>query len=221
MKKIFLGLLVVVALVVLGLSYVGIVPILSKPFNKPKDLGVKVDKNLVYDFEKKYGYEDGSGKVSLDVELSSEEISSVFAVWEERDVNFPLKDVQVKFYPDGSAEASGILKLPVAVVLAKQLGYSESEIEQGKQYVEFVNGDLPFYLKGNGGMTNNEIRMNPTAFQIGKITVPDTIISPLKSLVTDMINRRIDQIGGVDVREASFTTGAFKLVGTVPSTIKY
>jgi len=221
MKKFLLGLTVLVIMIVVALSYIGIVPILSKPFNKPKDLGIKSDPNLIYEFEKKYGYDDGSGKVNLDVVLSSEEVSSVFAVWEERDVNFPLRDVQVKFNSDGSAQASGIIRLPVVVSLAKQLGYSDSEIEQGKQYVQLLNGDLPFYLEGNGSMINNQLTMNPSTFQIGRVTVPGEIVPPLQSLVADMINRRIQQIGGADIKRASFETGAFKLVGSVPSTINY
>jgi hypothetical protein len=36
-----------------------------------------------------------------------------------------------------------------------------------------------------------------------------------------MINRRLKQIGGADIQDASFTNGVFHLVGTVPSTIKY
>jgi hypothetical protein len=70
-------------------------------------------------------------------------------------------------------------------------------------------------------MINNKITVNPASFQVAKISVPDNIITPASLLVTDMINKRISQIGGADIKEASFKTGAFKLQGSVPETIKY
>lgn len=221
MKNFFLGLLVMLLIIVGALAYIGVVPFLSPLITKPRDLGVKTDKALVTAFEKKYGYDDGSGKVKLNATLSSEEITSVFAVWEDRDQYFPLKNVQVKFNPDGTGEASGILKLSTAVSLAKNLGYTDSDIDKGKKYVQYVAGDLPFYVKGTGGMVNNTLSMNPSELVIGRVNVPENIVTPLKSAVADMVNRRIKQIGGADIKEASFATGAFHLIGTVPSTIKY
>lgn len=221
MKNFFLGLLVMLLIIVGVLAYIGVVPFISPLITKPRDLGVKTDKSLVTAFEKKNGYDDGSGKVKLDVKLSSEEITSVFAVWEDRDQYFPLKNVQVKFNPDGTGEASGILKLSTAVALAKNLGYTDSDIEKGKKYVQYVAGDLPFYFKGTGGMTSNTLVVSPSELVIGRVSVPEYISTPLKSAVADMINRRLKQIGGADIREASFATGVFHLEGTVPSTIKY
>jgi len=105
--------------------------------------------------------------------------------------------------------------------LAKNLGYSDSDIEQGKQYVQYVAGDLPFYVKGTGGMTNNTLSINPSTFQIGRVTVPESITKPVAVAVGDMIERRISQIGGANIQEASFKSGSFRLVGSVPETIKY
>lgn len=221
MKKILIG-LVVVTLVVLGaLSYIGVAPVLSAPFNKPKDLGVKAKPKQVYDMEKAYADLDETDKVDVDMTLTSEQVTSVFAVWELRDTNYPFKNVQVKFSPDGTGEASGIIKLPVVVSLAKSLGYSDTEINSAKKYVQFVAGDLPFYLKGTGAITNNQISMSPAQLQIGKVTVPEQILTPLVSLATDMIERRIEQIGGADIKTANFSDGSFHLDARVPASIVY
>lgn len=221
MKKFIIFLLILILIPVAALIYLGFVPGVSKYVTKPVDLGIKTDKALVTAFETKYGQKDGSGKVALDVNLSSEEITSVFAVWEDRDVYFPLKDVQVRFNKDGTGEASGYLRIGTAVSLAKNLGYDDSDIQKGKDYIKYVSGDLPFYVKGTGGMVSNQLTIDPSTFQLGRVTVPDSITTPAARAVGDMINRRIKQIGGADIKDASFKDGSFHLVGTVPDSIKY
>lgn len=221
MKKLLIFVLLLILIPVGILSYLGFVPGVSKYVAKPVDLGIKTDKSLVTAFESKYGQKDGTGKIKLDVSMSSEEITSVFAVWEDRDIYFPLRDVQVKFNPDGTAEASGLLRIGTAVSLAKNLGYSDSDIQKGKDYIKYVSGDLPFYVKGTGGMQNNQLSINPSDFKLGRVNVPESITTPASKLVGDMVNRRIKQIGGADIEEASFKTGSFHLKGIVPDTIKY
>lgn len=221
MKKVLVGVIIIICFAVVVITYMGFMPVLSNYFSKAIDLGVKADKSLIYTFEEEYGKSNGTSKIDLDVNLSSQEITSVFAVWEERDKNFPLKDVQVKFNPDGTGEASGYLQVRTAVNLAKSLGYSDSDIETGKKYIKYVSGDLPFYLKGTGNMDNNTLVMSPQVFKVGKVTVPSNITNMASTAVTDMITRRINQIGGADIKKANFSSGSFHLQGSVPETIKY
>jgi len=222
MKKLLIVIFVLILIPVGILAYVGFVPGISKYVTKPVDLGIKTDKSLVTAFETKYSTQkDNSGKVKLDVQLSSEQVTSIFDVWEDRDIYFPLKNVQVRFNKDGTGEASGYLRIGTAVSLAKNLGYSDQDISKGKDYIKYVSGDLPFYVKGTGGMTDNILSIDPSTFQVGRVTVPDSITNPASKVVGDMINRRLKQIGGADIREASFATGELKLIGTVPDSIKY
>lgn len=221
MKKLFFSLLVLVVIVVGGLSYIGVMPFFSKFVAKQVDLGMKADPSLVTAFETKYGKPNGTGKIKLNVDLSSQEITSVFAVWGMRNKNFPLYNVQVRFNPDGTGEASGFLKIATGITFAKNLGYTNSEIDKGKAYIKYISGDLPFYVKGTGGMTNNILAINPTTLQIGRVTVPESITKLAAMGLGDMIERRIAQIGGADIKDANFKTGKFHLDGTVPETIKY
>ncbi|QQG41297.1 MAG: hypothetical protein HYV90_03945 [Candidatus Woesebacteria bacterium] len=221
LKKLLVGLVILLVIIVAILSYIGVMPVFSKYLAKPIDLGVKADPALVTAFESKFAPTAVDGKVNLDVNLSSAEVTSIFAVWETRDKNFPLHNVQVRFNSDGTGEASGFLKVATAISLAKNLGYSDSDIETGKKYVQFVSGDLPFYVKGTGGMTNNVLSINPTTFQLGRAGVPESITNLAANAVGDMIERRINQIGGADIQEANFKSGSFRLVGSVPETIKY
>ena len=221
MKKLFIFLLVLIVLVVAGLSYIGVMPFFSKFVAKQVDLGMKADPALVTAFETKYGKRNGTGKIKLNVDLSSQEITSVFAVWGMRNKYFPLYNVQVRFNPDGTGEASGFLKIATGITFAKNLGYSNSEIDKGKEYIKYISGDLPFYIKGTGGMTNNILSINPSTLQIGRVTVPESITKLAAVGVGDMIERRIAQIGGADIKDANFKNGVFHLDGTVPETIKY
>ncbi|WKZ25842.1 MAG: hypothetical protein QY322_00870 [bacterium] len=221
MKKFLIGLFIIIFLVVIVITYLGFMPVLSNYFSKTVDLEVKADKSLVYAFEEMYGQSNDSGKIDLDVYLTSQEITSIFAVWEERDKNFPLKNVQIKFHPDGTGEASGYLKIETAVNLAKDLGYSDSDIETGKKYIKYVSGDLPFYLKATGNMDNSTLVIAPEVFKVGKVTVPSNITNMTSTAVSDMVTRRLNQIGGVDLEKANFRSGDFHLQGSVPETIKY
>ena len=213
MKKLFVGIIILAIPGFVGYKFM----------MQASDLGVKGDVNLIKSFKERNGMslEPSDKKVSLDVTMTSEEITSVFAVWQEKDKNFPLRNVQIKFNPDGTAEASGYLKINNAIILAKNLGYSDSDIDKGKEYIKYVSGDLPFYVKGTGEMINNKITMSPQSFKIAKVSVPESIITPASALVSDMISRRINQIGGADIKEASFKNGIFKLQGSIPETIKY
>ena len=70
-------------------------------------------------------------------------------------------------------------------------------------------------------MTNNVLSINPTTLQVGRVTVPQSVTKPVFVAVGDMIEKRINQIGGADIKDANFKTGKFHLDGTVPETIKY
>jgi hypothetical protein len=188
-----------------------------------KDLGIKRDSSLVTKFKERNNLSvtPTYKNADLNTDMTSEEITAVFTLWQEKDKNFPLKDVQIRFNNDGTAEASGYLKVGNAINLAKNLGYSDTDIEKGKKYIKYVSGDLPFYTKGTGKMINNTITLSPTNFQIGKINVPESITQPASTLVSDMIKRRIDQVGGADIKEAAIKSGVFHIQGSIPESIQY
>lgn len=222
MKKILIFLLILVLIPLALLAYLGVVPGLSKIVAKPVELGVSSDKELVYTFETKHNMKKvGNSKIELVDDLSSQQVTSIFAVWEDRDIYFPLKNVQVRFNSDGTGEASGYLEIATAISLAKNLGYSDADIQKGKDYINYVAGDLPFYVKGTADMTSNILSLNPTNFQIGKVRVPESITTPLANVVEDMVYRRLNQIGGANVRDANFKNGKLHLDATVPDSIKY
>lgn len=234
MKKLFFGLIVIVTLLVSGLAYLGVVPFISPLITKPRDLGVKADPSLVVAFEEanemKNELPNGvvpegrepeySGNKTLNVEINNAEITSIFSYWKNQYNKMPIKDVQVKINDDGTGEASGILEVSTAIMMAKQLNYSDEDIEKGKSYVQYVAGDLPFYIKGVASVSNNKVSMSPSEIIIGRVTLPESLVSPVAKVSSDVIERRMNQIPGLNVKELTLENGAIHLVADVPDTIK-
>jgi len=234
MKNVLLVLLVLVLGAVGFLTWLGVVPVLSPLVVKAKDLGVKADPALVAAFDTKYGMKNElpggvvpdtrepqyEGSVHLDVTLSSEEVTSILDYWRSQYGKTPIRDVQVRFNPDGTGEASGILEVGTAIAMAKQLGYSDSDIAKGKTYVQFVAGDLPFYVAGTASVTNGNVTLSPTALEVGRVSVPGSLVAPVMGAVEDAIERRIRQIPRIAVDSVTMQNGTIHVVADAPTTIK-
>lgn len=234
MKKLLLVLLVLVVGIGGFLTWLGVVPVLSPLIVKAKDLEVTADPALVAAFDAKFGMKNElpqgkvpsdrepeyAGSVELDTTLTSAEVTSVLDYWRNQYEKTPIRDVQVRFNPDGTGEISGILEVGTAIAMAKQLGFSDTDIEKGKTYVQFVAGDLPFYAKGIAGVENNSVSISADTLQIGRVTVPSGFVEPVAEVVEDTIERRIRQVDGLIVRSASIESGSFHVDATAPDTIK-
>jgi hypothetical protein len=234
MKKLIIIVVVVLATLVGSLAYIGVVPFLSPLIAQPKDLGIDSDPALVAAFDQRNNMKNQipggvvpgdrqaefSGSTKLDVELSSQEVTSILNVWKARSPKLPIRDIQVRFNEDGTAEISGVLEIKTAISIAKSLGYSDGDIQKGKSYAKYVAGDLPFYVKGDGSVLDNAVSLSPTTFQLGRLTVPESITNQAKSVVEDMIEKRIKQVGSIEVESLTHDTGKLQFLGTVPDTIK-
>ena len=234
MKKLLFFVVLLILIPVAGLAYLGFVPGVSKYIAKPVDLGIKVDPSYTDSLEQKISFKNElpggvvpagregvfSGSIKVDETVSSVAATSILAQWKRRSPSLPIRDVQVRFNDDGTAEVSGILEIATAVSVAKTLGYGDADIEKGKSYAKYVSGDLPFYVKGTTGAINNQINISPSDFQLGKVTVPESITTPAARVVEDVIERRIKQVGGINLESIKLGSGSLQFTGTVPSSIK-
>lgn len=234
MKKIILFFVIVLLLAVGTLTYLGLVPQLSKYVVKPKDLGITADPTFITTYEPKIHFRNElpsgvvptgregvfSGTTKVDEKLTSVEASSILSEWKHRSPSLPIRDVQVRFNPDGSSEISGILEIDTAVSLAKNLGYSDEDIDTAKSYAKYVSGDLPFYVKGTAGVKNNQVTISPSSFELGRVGIPSSITGPAAKAVEDVIERRLRQVGGIDIQSIEIDSGSLHFAGTIPSAIK-
>lgn len=228
--KIFKLLFVLAIVVALIGGYLGVIPGLSKLFgsDKPKDLGVTFSQTDYQNMEAKTGATaevmaadeptnltiKHVGQHPVDTMFSQEEFTSKVSNRQWRDN--PFGDVQVKFNQDGSVEASGILKLPVATRFFSAMGISSADVEATAKKFKVPMANVPFYFKGTGVAKNNQITPNLTALEIGRVPVPKSIISqyqqPAANLATDLLGR----VQGFSIEEASITDGKLHFKGTLP-----
>ncbi len=234
MKKLLTFLVILILIPVGLLAYLGFVPGVSNFIAKPADLGVKADEAYTPSLEQKINFKNElpggvvpagrdavfSGSIEVDENVTSVAATSILAHWKKRSPSLPIRDVQVRFNADGTAEVSGILEISTAISIAKTLGYSDADISKGKEYAKYVSGDLTFYVKGTTSVTNNQISIDPSKFQLGKVTVPENIMTPAARVVEDVIERRIKQVGGIDIKSVKQQADTLKFTATVPSTIK-
>jgi hypothetical protein len=230
MKKILLGIIItLVIIVVIPLALLGIIPGLSTVFGAGQvDFGIKITKEDSKAAIDKVGVEiialpKGTeakddfkleGKKDVDFTLDSKELTahSNYRPWK----NFPVKNMQIRINMDGTVEGSGILVVSKAIPYATALGYSEEQVKEAMEKYKIPSLEVPFYVKGNGGVTNNKVTVNASTVKVGAVTVPANIVSQAnkeaESVLEDIIQRHKENL---NYENLSFSDGKMHLKGQV------
>ena len=229
LKNLVIGLLIVVAVLILVAGYFGLVPGVSTLFgaDKPRDLGIVTTETASTDAlakialarsgdatsAEKVTYE---GSHTVNVSLSSEEISSLYAkgTWK---YNFIAGDFQVKIHPDGTVEASGMLDR------ARLDGYLTSKgLSDLRSYTNtfaVLPAKVPFYVQGSLNVSNNKVALNVTSAQVGRLPLPTDTASI--QAAESVIERGIPKVPGLSVTSLDFKGGKMNFNGTFPSKIEF
>jgi hypothetical protein len=227
--KILLVLLALSAVVILVGGYFGLVPGVSAVFgaDKPRDLGVKTSEALYKSVNDKISMTRTgdaassdklvySGSKKIDASFSSEEVSSLFA--EGKWKNDPISQgFQMKIAPGGAVEVSGILDR------AKLNGYLKfTGFTSALPYLEkfnFLPEKVPFYLNGSASVKNNQLELNLSSAQLGRVPLP-TDAGTIKA-VEGFADARLSAIPGMDIQSLDFNNGKLNLKGTLPSKMSF
>jgi hypothetical protein len=217
-------------IVVLAGGYFGVVPGISKLFgsDKPRDLGVKYTQADFENMEVKTGAtaelmpenESASltikhvGQHPVNASFSQEEFTSKVSNRKWRDN--PFGDVQVKFNADGSAEASGILKLPVATRFFAAIGIASADVKAAAKKFNVPMADVPFYFKGTGVAENNQITPSLTVLEIGRVPVPQSIINQYQQQAADLAMDLLGRVEGFSLEKAEIVDSKLHFMGTLP-----
>ncbi len=238
MKKIFLFILIIILLLATGVTlaagYVGLVPGLSNVMVKQRDLGIEPDTQQVVEINSQLGHEvqlssesmpylgqpHYEGTTEIAASFSEQQVTSVLDSWARNWAITPFSHPQVKINPDGTAEASFILKIQPAIALAKQLGYSDEQIATASKYATFIQGDLPVYAAGVVSVIDNQVSLTMPQLQIGNVSVPTDITSQVVGAVEDAVERRMGQVTNLDVKKLDLNGGKLNIEGTVPQVEK-
>ena len=225
LSLIFLAIIIPIA----ALTYFGFMPGLSAAFgtNKPRDLGVKYSET-----DRKNAYEKNAviavaitpasasikdsvryeGKKDIKITLTGSEISSLI---NSRKWKYSLsQNVQIRINPDGTGEMSGTLNIN-NVLPYISLTHSITEVKDAIEKYK-IGFNPPYYLKGKVEITNNKVTLNPEQIEIGRIPIPQSLITQNQAAVTTFVEDRLNAIPNLSVRSLKLQNGQAVIDATVP-----
>lgn len=233
LKILFLLILVIIAGAVLTLGYFGFVPGLSQIMgaNNPKNLGIKYTRadwqsgrtksqvkwaTLPNDTPpgKSLQY---SGQVTVNSGFSNEEMT---ALMNDRPWRYyPVKNVQIKFNGDGSAELSGLFIKSRAIGFLEVFGVPKEAIDYIDKTLSVLPADIPFYVKGKASLVNNKVAdAQLYDLQVGRIPAPVQQVNQYKGEIISLIENYIAGVSGFYAKDAHFEEGKLKFDGTLAET---
>jgi len=239
MKKLFfflIGVLVVFALVTISIGgYLGFVPMLAGVFgaDQPEDLGVVTSQAAFDQYASKAQatYEslpqpvDGKTAVFSDpqpmtVSFTQEEVSSALA-----NTSWPymlIANPQVRINPDGSVEASGVVRLDRLEGFLAQVGgpgYTRADAEKGLEWLGLLPTNPIVYAKGTGSVTNNQAKVDVDTITVGRLPIPFEKLGG-DAVLTSIANHIISSVDGLNVEQADFANSQLNFTGTAPTKIQ-
>lgn len=134
---------------------------------------------------------------------------------------FPAQNVQIKIGNDGSVETSGrFLSDRIFTALARP-GLDITSEEQGyiNDYGKYGKGNPAFYMKFNGGITNNQVNINFSKVELGGIGVPSSAMGEVNNHVRSLVQRKMSKVSGLNIKSLTFQNGKMNFDGTVPDKI--
>lgn len=153
------------------------------------------------------------GQKEIKTSFSSAEISALnnSVTW----VNYPVSNIQIKINSDGTGEASGIVDIK-KVLSWVSFTSSTAEIEKAmKDY--HIGWNAPFYLKGKASVIDNRVILTPQTIEIGKITIPQNIISENMAPIENFVEDRLNTIPNLKIRSLNLDGGKINLDATYPA----
>jgi hypothetical protein len=152
------------------------------------------------------------GKKEIKTSFTSAEITALnnSVKW----VNYPISRLQIKINPDGTGEASGILDVQK---ILKWISFTHPVAEIQSKVNEYKIGlNPPFYLKGSVTVVNNKVTLIPQIIEIGRVVIPQNIISENIIPVEKFAQDRLNSIPNLNIKSLDLTGGRVNLDATYP-----
>jgi hypothetical protein len=152
------------------------------------------------------------GKKDIKTSFTSAEITALnnSVTW----VNYPVSNVQIKINPDGTGEASGVLDIKK---ILSWVSFTHPVAEIEAKVNEYKIGFTPsFYLKGGVNVVNNKVTLTPQTIEVGRLVIPQNIVSQNIRPVQNFIEDRINYVPNFYVRSLNLDGGKVNFDATVP-----
>jgi hypothetical protein len=136
---------------------------------------------------------------------------------------YPVENWQVRFNQDGTTEVSGVFRWDQLGVYAQSKGYSAEEAEQVMEFIDKyikLPKQMPFYVKGKGGITNGVLDFSLQSVKIGRIPIPLDSLKEAESSIVDYFYERVGGVPGLEINNAQVLNGKLHVDGMAPSTVK-
>lgn len=231
MRKIIIFFLFLISPVFLILAFLGFIPGLSDLLaaTKPKDLGIFYtleDYSQAHkktDIERKVISDDYQREFFLSPEnhfvddtLTSEQVSAWLneRAWK----HYPFSNLQIRFNPDNTVEASGNINIKKFIQYLQVLdGMTDKKAQQVSSYMP-LSGSPAFYLNFTGNVQNDQVEIRFSKVKIGNIPISSGLTSSYTHNLVEFIEEKILNHPSVNFKELKPDNGLLKVVGTLPDT---
>lgn len=230
MKNLLAFIFLFTLLIVFALGYIGFIPYLSNFIGpKPKDLEIKFTQKDFDNGFKKSGVKLDAINKKVDVKdslvligshevkdsFSSEEITA--AAQKRKWVHWPFDQVQVRFNKDGSAEASGLIKINKLFSYLSTLGVSTNDLQKAINKFKIPMTNLPFYIKATGSVKDNNVDCKILQFNLGRIPVPMNYITKYSPAANWFLEKNLlGNRPSYDIKSLTINNGQLLFDGKLP-----
>jgi len=130
---------------------------------------------------------------------------------------FPFKMVQIRFNPDGSVEASGLVSIDTLFSFVAATGGTKYDLNKVKDYLKVPLGTIPVYLKASGSITNNAPSITWQSAKIGRLSVPVDLANKYSSQIDDFIAERINHVPNLKLEKLEVVDSKLNFKGIIPN----
>lgn len=219
LKIIGIFFLILILLIVLLLGYLGFIPGLSAVMgsNRPRDLGVRYTSADLASAQAKLGQRIVAPEADPFKQYSSMPGNPVNTTLTQEEYSahveriHPVKDIQIKL--DGERfQMSGRVDKARIPQFVRTWGLTDAS---DKQILDAINEYLPsnpiFYIAGTGGAQNNQLNINLTKAEFGRLPIPTDQAQQLVEAYTETLFK---QVPGFSVTDSSIENGRLVFTGS-------
>lgn len=220
-----------ISIPILILAFLGFIPGLSDLFGatKPKDLGISytqqdysqahkktdIDRKVISDdYQREFFLSPQNHFV--DDTLTSAEVSAWIneRAWK----HYPFSNLQIRFNPDNTVEASGNVDIKKFINYIQVLGgMTDKEAQQVSSYMP-LSGSPAFYLNFTGNVQNDQVEIRFSKAKLGNLPISSGIVASYTHKLVEFIEEKVLNHPSVNFNELRPDNGLLKVIGTLPDT---